>query len=81
MKVAVIGSGNVGKAVFHDLQHVKMVREIVLINRDKNKAAAEVTDARDAAILREEHGPKLSYGGYDQTGCEIRRHHRIECYT
>lgn len=51
MKAAVIGAGNVGKAVFYDLQHIKMIREITLINRDVKKAKAEVADARDAAIL------------------------------
>ena len=51
MKVAIIGTGNVGKAVFHDLQHVSMIREITLIDRNKAKAEAEVADAKDAAIL------------------------------
>lgn len=41
MKVAVIGAGNVGKAVFHDLQHVNMVTEITLIARNKEMAKAE----------------------------------------
>lgn len=41
MKVAIIGAGNVGKAVFHDLQHVNMIREITLIDRNKSKAEAE----------------------------------------
>ena len=41
MKVAIIGAGNVGKAVFHDLQHVNMVTEITLIARNKEMAKAE----------------------------------------
>ena len=44
-----------------------MIREITLINRDLKKAKAEVTDARDAAILWEEYGPKLDWGGYEKT--------------
>lgn len=72
MKVAIIGTGNVGKAVFHDLQHVNMIREITLIGRNKSKAEAEVVDARDAAILWEDYGPKLSFGGYEKTeGADI----------
>ena len=65
MKVAIIGAGNVGKAIFHDLQHVNMIREITLIGRNKDKVQAEVMDARDAAVLRETYSPKLYYGGYE----------------
>ena len=64
MKAAVIGAGNVGKAVFHDLQHVRMISELTLIGRDIDKVRAEVMDARDAAVLRGENGPRLFYGGY-----------------
>lgn len=72
MKTAIIGAGNVGKAVFADLQHVNMVREITLIARDRKKAKAEVEDARDAAILRQDYGPKLYHGGYEETeGADI----------
>ena len=72
MKVAIIGTGNVGKAVFHDLQHVNMIREITLIDRNKAKAEAEVADAKDAAILWEEYGAKLVSGGYEKTkGADI----------
>ena len=40
MKVAIIGAGNVGKAVFHDLQHVNMIIEITLTDRNENKVKA-----------------------------------------
>ena len=72
MKVAIIGTGNVGKDIFHDLQHVNMIREITLIGRNKSKAEAEIADAKDAAILWEEFGPKLTFGGYEKTeGADI----------
>ena len=72
MKVAVIGTGNVGKTVFHDLQNVGMISEITLVARNKEKAQAEVMDAKDAAVVREGHGPKLFYGGYEGTkGADI----------
>ena len=72
MKVAIIGAGNVGKAVFHDLQHVNMIRKITLIDRNKKKVEAEVADAKDAAILWEGYGPKLDFGGYEKTkGADI----------
>lgn len=64
MKAAIIGAGNVGKAIFHDLQHVNMIHEITLVGRNIDKIRAEVMDARDAAVLREEYGPRLYYGGY-----------------
>lgn len=65
MRAAIIGAGNVGKAVFHDLQRVNMIREITLIGRNRRKVDAEVMDARDAAILKDEYGPKLHSGGYE----------------
>lgn len=72
MKVAIIGAGNVGKAVFHDLQHVNMIREITLIGRNKAKVEAEVVDAKDAAIVWEDYRPKLTSGGYEKTqGADI----------
>ena len=52
MKVAVIGVGNVGKTIFHDLQHVNMISEITLVDRNLDRARAEVMDARDAAVLK-----------------------------
>jgi len=67
MKVAIVGAGNVGKAIFHDLQYVNLVREITLTGRRTDPVRAEVMDARDAAVLRGTHGPKLSYGGYEAT--------------
>lgn len=51
MKVAIVGAGNVGKTIFHDLQRVNMVNEIILVDRNREKVQAEVLDARDAAVL------------------------------
>ena len=65
MKVAVIGSGNVGKTIFHDLQYTGRISQITLVGRNKNLLRAEIMDARDAAVLRESYGPKLFYGGYE----------------
>ena len=65
MKAVIIGAGNVGKAIFHDLQHVNLIREITLVARNRAQAEAEVLDARDAAVLRETNGPKLYSGGYE----------------
>ena len=65
MKAAIIGSGNVGKAIFHDLQFVNKISEITLVGRNKKAVEAEVLDARDAAVLRETYAPKLYFGGYE----------------
>ena len=58
MKAVVIGAGNVGKAVFHDLQHVNMISEITLIARNRAQAEAEVMDAKDAAVPAGELRPQ-----------------------
>ena len=65
MKVAIVGAGNVGRTIFHDLQHLNMISEITLIGRNLKAIEAEVMDALDAAILRNEYGPKLNYGSYE----------------
>ena len=54
MKVAVIGAGNVGKTIFHDLQHVNMISEITLVDRNLDRARAEIMDARDAFLASAE---------------------------
>ena len=72
MKVAIIGAGNVGKTIFHDLQFVNMIRERTLIGRNGKAIEAEVMDALDAATLRHEYGPKLFAGTYkDVKGADI----------
>ena len=72
MKVAIIGGGNVGRTIFHDLQYAKMIEEITLIGRNRNAIDAEVMDALDAATLRNDYGPKLYGGSYeDVKGADI----------
>ena len=72
MKIAVIGNGKVGLAVFRELQEIRGVTELVLVGRNQNKLRGEVDDYLDAAVLRDYPSPKYSYGGYDKTeGCDI----------
>lgn len=72
MKIAVIGNGNVGMAVFKELQNLREVHEIVLVGRNKEKIEAEITDYLDAKILRTSPTAKLSGGGYELTeGADI----------
>lgn len=68
MKVAIIGAGNVGKTIFHDLQYVNMIDEITLIGRNLDKVKAEVLDAESAAVVRGARCPRLSFGGYEASG-------------
>ena len=72
MKVAVIGNGNVGMAVFKELQNMREVHEIALVGRNKEKIEEEITDYLDAKILRTCPTAKLCGGGYELTeGADI----------
>ena len=72
MKVGVIGYGNVGMAVFRELQNMEGISELSLIGRSKERMAAEIEDNLDGAVLRETHTPRLTYGGYEKAaGADI----------
>lgn len=72
MKIAVIGVGNVGKALIQDFLALRFITEIVLVGRNQAKLEAEVTDMMDAAVLREGHAPRFTCGGYEATaGADI----------
>ena len=72
MKIAVIGNGKVGLAVFRELQEIRGVTEVVLVGRNPKKVLGEVDDYRDAAVLRDYPSPRFSCGGYEMTeGCDI----------
>lgn len=73
MKVAVIGNGNVGLAVFRELQRQNEINELVLVGRNKKKITGEVTDFHDADVLsRAFTSRQLIAGGYEETqGADI----------
>ncbi|MBR1842396.1 MAG: hypothetical protein IJ788_03875 [Oscillospiraceae bacterium] len=72
MKIAVIGNGKVGLAVFRELQEIRGVTEVVLVGRNAKKLEGEIEDYRDAAVLRDYPSPRFSFGGYEMTeGCDI----------
>ena len=73
MKVAVIGNGNVGLAVFHELQKKNDITELALIGRNKKKISGEIMDFCDAGVLLSGNAPKrLTGGGYEETeGADI----------
>lgn len=67
MKVAVIGYGHVGMAVFRELQHESCIDELALVGRNVKRMKSEVSDCSDGFFLRDDSGPALSYGTYEET--------------
>ena len=69
MKAAIIGAGNVGKTIFHDLQYVSTIREITLI--DINKDAARLHDAFKKEPFRIFYGKGYTNTGVSAAACRI----------
>lgn len=67
MKIAIIGSGNVGMSVFHELRLQQSVNEIVLIDIKVDQVKGEVDDYLDALALNTVPVAKMSYGDYSAT--------------
>lgn len=67
MKVAIIGNGNVGMSVFHELRMQHSVNEIILIGIEVEKVKGEVDDYLDALALNTTPVAKMSYGDYSAT--------------
>ena len=68
MKVAVIGSGNVGMATYSQLLQMPEVHKLALVGRESSlkKLRGEVEDFCDALVLRPGPAPELIYGGYEK---------------
>jgi L-lactate dehydrogenase len=45
-KLVIIGAGNVGSAILNSILRMNVVNDIVVINRDRNRALGEVLDAK-----------------------------------
>lgn len=65
MKVAVIGYGNVGMAVFSALMNMPEITELVLCGRNIQRIRGEVLDCKDIQALNSANKTKLSGGGYE----------------
>lgn len=63
-RVSIIGCGNVGMASAFALLQSQLVRELVLIDRDKNTAAGEAMDLSQAIAVPMEPPVKVSAGSY-----------------
>lgn len=70
-KIGVIGAGNVGAAIVNALVLRNIGKEIILFNRDKNKASAEVMDIDDTIPLLSEMKIKASDEYKDLKECRI----------
>jgi malate/lactate dehydrogenase len=64
MKISVIGMGAVGTAIVGSLVHMAEVHEIVAVNRNRERAAGEITDFRHVVAFPYAHNPRLSLGDY-----------------
>ena len=64
MKVAVVGNGHVGMAVFRELLDAPYLNELTLVGRRVDAVRSEVEDYLDATAVSKRHTPKLGYGGY-----------------
>lgn len=70
-KIAVIGAGNVGAAITNALVLRNIGREIVLFNRDKDKAIAEAMDIDDTVPLLSEMSVSASNDYKDLKDCGV----------
>eukprot|EP00767_Chilomastix_cuspidata_P007915 gnl/Chilomastix_cuspidata/8816.p1 GENE.gnl/Chilomastix_cuspidata/8816~~gnl/Chilomastix_cuspidata/8816.p1 ORF type:complete len:316 (+),score=8.94 gnl/Chilomastix_cuspidata/8816:260-1207(+) len=70
-KIGVIGAGNVGAAIVNALVLRNIGKEIVLFNRDKNKAVAEAMDIDDTIPLLSEMKIKATNKYEDISDCNV----------
>ena len=70
-KIGVIGAGNVGAAIVNALVLRNIGKEIVLYNRDKNKAIAEAMDIDDTIPLLSEMKIKATNNYEDISDCNV----------
>ncbi len=70
-KIGVIGAGNVGAAIVNALVLRNVGKEIVLFNRDKDKAIAEAMDIDDTIPLLSEMTVKATNDYKDLSECSI----------
>ena len=65
LKAGIIGNGNVGLAVLHELRRINGLNEIALMGRNGEKVRAEIEDCLDAHVLYPDGGIRLYGGGYE----------------
>ena len=65
MKVSVVGMGAVGTAIVASLANMGEIQEIVAVNRNKDRADAEITDLRHTVSFNGARSLRLRSGDYD----------------
>lgn len=67
-KVVIIGAGNVGSAILYSLLNSRTIAEIVVIDKNMDKAAGEAVDASHATSFA--YSPNIQVRAGDYTDCK-----------
>lgn len=64
-KLVIIGAGNVGSALLNSVLHMNLLDDIVVINRNKNRALGEVLDASHTTAFAYSSNASIRVGDYN----------------
>ncbi len=64
-KLVIIGAGNVGSAILNSILRMNVVNDIVVINRNKDKALGEVLDASHTTAFAYSSNASIRVGDYE----------------
>lgn len=65
-KLVIIGAGNVGSAILNSVLRLNLVEDIVVINRNREKALGEVMDASHTLAFAYSVNTTIRVGGYEE---------------
>lgn len=65
-KVVIVGAGKVGDAVLNDALRLNLMDDIVVINRNKEKALGAVLDAYHTTAFEYSSNARVRVGGYEE---------------
>lgn len=65
-KLVIIGAGHVGSAIINSILRMNVVNDIVVINRNKDKALGEVLDASHTTAFAYSSNASVRVGDYDE---------------
>jgi L-lactate dehydrogenase len=65
-KLVIIGAGNVGSAILNSVLRLNMMEDIVVINRNREKALGEVLDASHTLAFAYSVNTTIRVGGYEE---------------
>ncbi|MDY6335250.1 MAG: saccharopine dehydrogenase NADP-binding domain-containing protein, partial [Lachnospiraceae bacterium] len=64
-KLAIIGAGKVGSAVLNSVLRMNIIDDIVVINRNRDKALGEVLDASHTTAFAYSANARIRVGDYE----------------